>query len=109
MAIELIVNNSNEFQDMIDNKDFKIADAIITSILNNINTRKQHIPVLSINILEEESILDITLERKFFIETLEENLKYFIEKEKYEDCQKIVEAITLLKNKQNDKRIKQSK
>jgi protein-arginine kinase activator protein McsA len=46
----------------------------------------------------------MTLERKFFAETLEENLKYFIEQERYEDCQSIVNAINKLKNqKENDK------
>jgi protein-arginine kinase activator protein McsA len=103
MAKELVVNNSDELQDMINNKDFRIAKSIIDSILNNINTKKQHIHVLSFNILEEGSVFDITLERKYFIETLEENLKFFIEKEKYEDCQKIVEAITSLKNKKKTK------
>jgi len=109
MAAELVVNNSSELQDMIDNKDFKIAESIITSILNNVNTKKQHIHVLSFTILEEGSTLDITLEKKFFIETLEENLKYFIEKEKYEDCQKIVEAIDILKNKKDGKNSRKSK
>ena len=103
MAAEIVVNNNNELQNMIDNKYFKIAESIITSILNNVNTKKQHIHVLSFTILEEGSTFDITLERKYFIETLEENLKFFIEKEKYEDCQKIVEAITLLKNKKKTK------
>jgi hypothetical protein len=109
MAAELVVNNSSELQDMIDNKDFKIAESIITSILNNVNTKKQHIHVLSFTILEEGSTLDITLEKKFFIETLEENLKYFIEKEKYEDCQKIVEEIDILKNKKDGKNSRKSK
>ena len=109
MATELIVNNSTELQDMIDNKDFKIAESIITSILSNINTKKQHIHVLSFTILEEGSTLDITLEKKYFIETLEENLKYFIEKERYEDCQKIVEAINVLKKKKDGKNSRKSK
>ena len=37
-------------------------------------------------------------EKKFFIETLEENLKFFIEQERYEDCQNIVNAINQLKS-----------
>ena len=102
MVPEIIVNNDDELQDMIDNKDFKIAESIISSILNNINTKKQHIHVLSFNILEEDKTLDITLEKKFFIETLEENLKYFVEKERYEDCKKIVETINILKNKEKN-------
>jgi len=41
----------------------------------------------------------LTLDRKFFVDTLEENLKYFIEQERYEQCQEIVEAIKKLKKK----------
>jgi protein-arginine kinase activator protein McsA len=100
MALELTVNSAAEFQEMVDNKDFKISESIVNSILNNLNSRKNHIHILSVNVLEEGSTLDITLERKFFIETLEENIKYFIEQERYEDCQKIVEAIDKLKTKE---------
>jgi len=100
MALELTVNSVDEFQEMVDSKDFKISESIVNSILNNLNNRKNHIHILSVNVLEEGSTLDLTLERKFFIETLEENIKYFIEQERYEDCQKIVEAIDKLKIKE---------
>jgi protein-arginine kinase activator protein McsA len=93
-----------ELQNIVDNKDFRISESIVTSILNNLNTKKQNVHIISVTLLEEDSILDMTLERKFFAETLEENLKYFIEQERYEDCQSIVNAINKLKNqKENDK------
>ena len=98
MALELNVNNIEEFQTMIDNKDFRISESIIKTILNNVNTKKKHIHIISINVLENNTVLDLTLEKKFFIETLEENLKFFIERERYEDCQNIVNAINQLKN-----------
>ena len=100
MALELTVNSVDEFQEMVDSKDFKISESIVNSILSNLNSKKNHIHILSINVLEEGSTLDLTLERKFFVETLEENIKYFIEQERYEDCQKIVEAIDKLKIKE---------
>jgi len=111
MALELTVNNMEEFQDIVDSKDFRISESVVTSILNNLNTKKQNVHIISVTILEEGSTLDMTLERKFFAETLEENLKYFIEQERYEDCQNIVNAISELKNqkengKGNKKRIK---
>jgi protein-arginine kinase activator protein McsA len=98
MALELNVNNIEEFQTMIDNKDFRISESIIKTILNNVNTKKKHVHIISINVLENNTTLDLTLEKKFFIETLEENLKFFIEQERYEDCQNIVNAINQLKN-----------
>jgi protein-arginine kinase activator protein McsA len=98
MALEMNVNNIEEFQIMIDNKDFRISESITKTILDNVNTKKKHIHIISINVLENNTLLDLTLEKKFFIETLEENLKFFIERERYEDCQNIVNAINQLKN-----------
>jgi|TARA_R110000868_G_scaffold180150_1_gene420700 hypothetical protein len=101
MAEEITVNNSDEFQEMVDNKDFRIADAIVTSILENLNTKKKNIHILSVISLEDQEIYDLTLEKKFFADTLEENLKHFIEQERYEECQRIVEAINKIKEKSN--------
>jgi hypothetical protein len=102
MAIEITLNNSDEFQDMIDKKDFTISKAVVETILANLNTRKKHLHVLSVNCLEDGATYDITLERKYFAETLQENLKYYIEKELYEDCSQIVEAINKLKEKEDN-------
>jgi protein-arginine kinase activator protein McsA len=99
MAEEIVVNNSEEFQEMVDNKDFRIANAIVTSILSNLTTKKKNVHILSVNCVEDQAVYDLTLDRKFFTDTLEENLKYFIEQERYEECQKIVEAINNLKKK----------
>ncbi len=101
MAVEINLNNSDEFQDMIDRKDFTIAKAVVETILANLNTRKKHLHVLSVNCLEDGATYDITLERRYFEETLQENLKYYVEKELYEECTKIVEAINKLKEKDN--------
>jgi hypothetical protein len=102
MAIEINLNNSDEFQDMIDKKDFTIAKAVVDTILANLNTRKKHLHVLSVNCLEDGATYDITLERKYFAETLQENLKYYVEKELYEECTQIVEAINQLKEKEDN-------
>jgi protein-arginine kinase activator protein McsA len=99
MAKEITVNNSEEFQQMVDNKDFRIAKAIVESILSNINSKKRNIHILSVSCLEDQAIYDLTLDKKFFVDTLEENLKYFIEQERYEQCQEIVNAINKLKEK----------
>ena len=100
MATEINLKNSEEFQEMIDRKDFTIAKAVVESILSNLNGRKKHVHVLSVNCLEEVSTFDITLDRKYFAETLQENLKYYVEQELYEECSKIVEAINTLKEKE---------
>jgi len=101
MATEFRLNNSEEFQDMVERRDFSIAKAVVETLLANLNTRKQHIHVITVVCLEENAEFDITLERKYFADTLQENLKYYVENEQYEDCTKIVEAINYLKEKQN--------
>jgi hypothetical protein len=99
MPNEITVTNSEEFQEMVDNKDFRIANAIVTSILENLNTKKKNIHILSVVSIEDQEIYDLTLDKKFFADTLEENLKHFIEQERYEECQRIVEAINKIKEK----------
>jgi hypothetical protein len=99
MAIpEIIVESTDEFQELINNKDFRISKHIVEGILANLNTKKKHVHVLSVVCEDEDEIFDITVERKHFAETLDENLKYYVENEEYEGCQKIIEAIKLLKD-----------
>ena len=97
MVPEIQVDNTDDFQELIDNKDFRISKAIVEGILSNIETKKKHIHVLSVVCMDEGEIYDITIERKFFSETLDESLKYYIENEQYEGCQRIIEAIAKLK------------
>lgn len=90
---EIEVNSIYEFQDLVDNKSFRISQAIVSSILGNLKTRKKNVHVLSIRCLEENTIYDITLEKKNFVTTLKENLPYFEEREMYEQCAAIHKAI----------------
>jgi UDP-N-acetylglucosamine transferase subunit ALG13 len=98
MVAEITVNNSDEFQELVDNKDIRIAKAIVEGILKNITTKKKHVHVLSVTCLEEGEVYDITVERQHFASTLEENLPYYIREEYYEECTKIVNIINELKN-----------
>ena len=100
MALEITIQNSDEFQEMVEGKDFRISEAVVNGILINLSTKKRHIHVLSIICLEDDAIYDITIERKHFLETLEENLPYYIKEEKYEECQVIADTINKLKNQE---------
>jgi hypothetical protein len=51
--LELTVDSPDEFQEMINNKDFKICKSIVEGVLANIETKKQHIHVLSVVNLED--------------------------------------------------------
>ena len=93
---EIEVRSMTDFQDLVDKKHFSISQAIVSSILSNLKTRRKNVHVLSVKCLEENTIFDITLERDNFSETLKENLKYFEDREMYEECAEISNAIKAL-------------
>ena len=93
---EFKVNTLDDFQSLVDSKDFSISEAVVNAILNNLKTRKKRIHMLSIKCMEENTIFDITLEKTHFVDTLKENLKYYEERELYEECVKINEGIKTL-------------
>ena len=90
---ELTVKTMDDFKTLVDARHFSISEAIVNSILNNLKTRKKRVHVLSVKCIEENAIFDITLEKANFIDTLRDNLKYFEERELYEECEKINKAI----------------
>ena len=98
MAVEITVKNNDEFQEMVNNRDFRISEAIVSGILSNIKSKKKNVHVLSVTCLDEASVYDITVDRKHFAETLEENLPHYVREEKYEDCRAIADTIDMLKN-----------
>jgi flagellar biosynthesis regulator FlbT len=94
--MEITVNNYDEFEKLTQAKDIRIAEALYNAIISNINTKKRSIYFLSVHIVEEEKIVDLTVERPYFSSTLKELLPTFIEYEKYEECKIIKETIEKL-------------
>ena len=97
---EITVRDSDEFQEMIDNKDFIIAETIVNGIFANITNPRKNIHLLSIVCVDEGAIYDITVDKKHFASTLEENLVHYVREEKYEECQRIADTINELKSNQ---------
>jgi len=97
---EIIVNSVDDFQEMIDEKDFRIAKSIVEGILANLENPKKNIHLLSIVCTDDDAIYDITVEKQHFATTLEENLAHYVREEKYEECQIIADTIAELKGKQ---------
>lgn len=93
---EFKVTTMYEFQELVEKKDFNISKAIVDSIIQNIKTRKKLVHVMSIKCVNEDAIIDITLEKIHFVNTLKENIKYFEEREMYEECARIYESIKYL-------------
>jgi len=99
MAYSVNVKNYQEFEDLIYGKDFNISKSIVDIILNNMDTKKRFIHVLEIMVEDEDKIVDLTVDRKDFIDTLEKNLEIHVYHEEYERCVEIQNAIQKLKSK----------
>jgi hypothetical protein len=100
MATEISVFDSDEFEELIQQRDLRISKALVETILKNINGRKRHLHALSVLIEQEQTIYDITVDRQDFLKTLESNLPIYEKHELYEGCAEIVRAIKFLKEKQ---------
>ena len=99
MATEINVFDSNEFEDLVTQRDLRISKALVETILKNLKGRKRHLHALTVLIEQEQTIYDITIDRKEFIPTLEQNLPIYEKNELYEGCAEIVKAIEFLKKK----------
>lgn len=93
------VNNSEEFESMIEQGDIRVAQALVETILKNLKGRKRHIPAMSIYLKDEQLLLDVTVDREDFEYVLETNLPKYEAHELYEKCAEIVKALDYLKRK----------
>lgn len=99
MAKEISVFNSDEFEKLVSEKDIRISNALVDTILKNLKGRKRHIHCLSILVEQEQMVYDITIDRDEFVSTLEMSLPVYEEVEEFERCAEIFNAIKFLKNK----------
>lgn len=100
MATEISVFDSDEFEDLVSQRDLRISKALVETILENLKGRKRHLHALSVLIEQDQTIYDITVDRQDFVLTLEQNLPIYEKYELYEKCAEIVKAIGFLnKNK----------
>lgn len=99
MAHSITVQTQEDFEELMQANNFEISSAIVKTILKNLKGRKKHVHILEINVLEEQTIYDITINREDMLESLEKNLKIHEENEAYEVCSEIVKAIEYLKSK----------
>jgi hypothetical protein len=95
--MEITVNTYDDFEKLTQARDIRIAEALYDAIISNLGTKKRSVYFLSVHIVEDEKIVDLTVERPYFSSTLEELLPAFIEHEKYEECKIIKETIEKLK------------
>jgi hypothetical protein len=99
MATEISVFDSDEFEELIQQRDLRISKALVNTVLKNLKGRKRHLHALSVLVEQEQTIYDITVDREDFLITLENNLPIYEQHELYEGCAEIVKAINFLKSK----------
>ena len=104
MAREFEVQNAEEFEKLIRSRDFRVYEALVSTILKNLKSKKRHHHALSVISTDEDAVYDITIDKNDFHHTLEESLAAYEEQEKYEECAKIVEAINFLEKKKLKKK-----
>jgi hypothetical protein len=97
MATEISVFDSDEFEELVSNRDVRISKALVETILKNLKGRKRHLHALSVLVEQEQTIYDITVDREEFITTLNQNLPVLEKNEDYETCADIIKAISFLK------------
>ncbi len=99
MVKEFNFSTREEFDKFVASKNKDLSLAIIEVIQKNFNSKKKHIHVVSIAIEEEDQIYDLTVDKKLFLHTLEENLDTLLKHELYEKCAEVKILIDKLKNK----------
>ena len=104
MAIEISVFDNEEFEKLIAKRDLRISKALVETILKNLKGRKRHIHALSVFVINEEVIYDITVDRQDFVTALENNLPIYEENELYEECAEIIKGIKFLKEIEEKKK-----
>tara|TARA_B100001093_G_scaffold64440_1_gene54367 strand:+ start:8762 stop:9070 length:309 start_codon:yes stop_codon:yes gene_type:complete len=96
MATEFQVKNVEEFEKLIRLRDFRVYEALVSTVLKNLKSKKHHHHAFSVITEEEDAIYDITINRKDFTQTLQEFLPKYELEEKYEECAKILKALSYL-------------
>jgi hypothetical protein len=96
---KITVDNYDEFLQMALNQKFTMAQDIVETVLENLNTRKKEIPVFEIEVDGEGATYTLSVQKDEFLSILKTNLIHFENEEAYEGCQQIIEAINYLKTK----------
>ncbi len=96
MKVQLVFNSQEHFEDLITKQDYYLATSFVESMLMNIDTQKQTIPIVEAYFEEEDTIYDFEVEKVNFIPNLKEFLTIYEREEDYEGCLMISNAIKTL-------------
>ena len=98
MAESITIKSREDLNELLAGRDIKISKAVVKGVLDNLNSKKRFVHVLEIYLVEEDYVLDLTVEREDFVDTLEKNMEIHEENELYEECAQILKALNSLKS-----------
>jgi hypothetical protein len=101
-VIKIKVKNKKEFENYLIDNSSDISISIIDIIEKNLKTKKRNIPFFEVELEEEQEILDITLDRKNFVDTLNKNIITLEKNEQYEYCSKAINLINQIINQSHE-------
>jgi hypothetical protein len=97
MTHKLHLDNIEQFNNLIIEKDLELSKAIVKVISENINTIDEIIPAAEVYIKDKGEIIILSINREDFKSTLDLNLKVHEYHEDFEGCAEIQQLITKLK------------
>jgi hypothetical protein len=97
MTHKLHLDNIEQFNNLIVEKDLELSKAIVKVISENINTIDKIVPAAEVYIEDEGEVIILSINREDFESTLDLNLKVHEYHEDFEGCTEIQQLITKLK------------
>lgn len=95
----LVYDNSENIGYMLEGGDYSLSCLVVDTTLENLQTKRKVIPIVSIYAQDEDMVWDLTLDREDMEETLSKNLEIMEKFEDYERCQEIVNGIKFIQSK----------
>ena len=96
MTTRLVFESLEQFEDLLENKDYDLATSFVDSMISNITLDEELIPVIEAYFEEEDTIYDFEVEKTNFIPNLKEFITIYEREEDYEGCLVISNAIKTL-------------
>jgi hypothetical protein len=97
MIYKLKLNNVEQFNNLVAEKNLELSKAIVKIITENINTIDEIVPAAEVYIEEDAEVIILSINREDFESTLELNLKIHEYHEDFEGCAGIQQLIAKLK------------
>ena len=92
------IQSYDDWEIFLEQHDLELATLIVETAFKNLDSKKRYIHIADVDVEEEETILEITLDTDEMVHTLETNLVILEHYEEYELCIKVRNAINKLKS-----------